>query len=284
MPEGAERDQGAPVEAGPLLDRIVIAEGQEAPSGIAVDDTFVYFANRDGGTIVRCSHQGCGADPELVVSDQDSPISLSMDATHLYWVTGWREGDVGGPASRPVFRCDLSACEDTIEPLDSGPYQPYGIAVIGDRVYLAAWPSLASCPKDGCSTGATVTLGSGPFVSLDVDDSWLYTAKFGQSQVERCPLTGCANGPPLFGNVMAMSVVVDAERAYVADYDFFRWQPQPGGGIRQPKILSCPIDGCAAPGPVEVETGEISPYALAEHGDRLYFTNIEHGSVVSVRK
>ena len=80
-----------------------------------------------------------------------------------------------------------------------------------------------------------------------------------------------------------MSVVDDGESLYVADYDFFDWRPLADGGKRHPRILRCPIGGCEA-GPTVFESGGISPYALAESGDHLYFTNIAHGTVVSVRK
>lgn len=235
---------------------------------------------------MRCPLGGCGAgNPEVVVSGQDHPIALALDQTHLYWVTGWRNGETGGPSSRPVQRCVLPGCAaQTIEPFERATYQPYGITVFGDNVYLSAWPSLASCPKTGC-TGAANNIGGGPYVSLDRDDTWLYAAGFGFREVRRCPLTGCNTGTTaVVTNVSPLSVVIDATSVFVADYDFFNFQGGQDAAIRTGRILRCPLAGCDAAGPTVVEAGEISPYALAERGDRLYFTNVGHGTVISRSK
>jgi hypothetical protein len=129
-----------------------------------------------------------------------------------------------------------------------------------------------------------VALGGGPFVSVDADQAWVYGAAFGLMRISRCPLSGCTTEPAFVTSVFPMSVVVDAENLYVADYDFFNWQGLPDGGTRQGRIVRCPLAGCGAAGPTVVESGEISPYAMAEYGDRLYFTNIAHGTVISIRK
>jgi len=265
--------------------RVVIAQGQDAPTGIAVDASFVYFANRDAGTIVKCPLRGCGtARPQEIISGQDHPIALSLDGANLYWATGWNEGETGMPPSRPVFRCQLADCAGSVEAVDHGSYQPYGVTVVGGQMYLASWPFLAVCSKQGCAQ-MSAQLGMGPFVSIDVDDTGIYVAEFGRSQVRHCPLEGCSAEPAFMDQVKAMSVVVDGTRVYVADFDFIRWPPpEPGAGERPARIVSCPLAGCPATGPTEVESGEISPYALAELGDRLYFTNVVQGTVVSIAK
>jgi hypothetical protein len=228
-----------PEEGGPMPDRILIAEGQDAPTGIVVDATSVYFANRDAGTIVKCPLSGCGpTGPTELASDQDHPISLAKDATHLYWVIGWREGDRGGGVvSRAIKRCELPGCSDTIEEFDSGGYQAQSVSVVGDLVYIAAWPILVSCSKEGCTSTGTTMLGHGPFISVDKDDAWIFAAKYGQSQVERCPLTGCAGTTVFMSDIQPLSVVIDDSSVYVSDYVIVAWRPDVTGGLRERRVL-----------------------------------------------
>ena len=275
-------DTGASTD-GPLPDRLIVATGQSSPTGITVDDTYVYFANRDDGTIVRCPHAGCGTnDAKILVTGQDKPIALAQDGTDLYWVTGWRMGQSGSPLSRPIFRCALPDCATDIQPFDRGTYQPYEIAVTADKVFLSAWPTLGSCAKTGC-TGTSATIASGPYVSVDADAATLYRCQVRIEASRELP------APWVLSRKVDPRCDRSDERGNRRSQSLhrrFRFLPFSRSGCRRtPRILRCPLAGCTAAAlPEVVESGDITPYALAEHGDRLYFTNVQQGTVISRRK
>lgn len=62
----------------------VVASGQGAPVGVAVDDTFVYWSDFEGGTVWR-RLKTLAALPELVAKDQADPQHLLVDGTNVYW-------------------------------------------------------------------------------------------------------------------------------------------------------------------------------------------------------
>ncbi len=111
----------------------------------------------------------------------------------------------------------------------------------------------------------------------------IYLARVGVQTVSRCPLSGCASADPvLIDAIRPISVAIDATSLYVSDYDVLQW----GGpdANTPPRILKCPIAGCGASGPTVLESGDISPYAIAVDSDRLYFTNFIQGTVISILK
>jgi hypothetical protein len=63
------------------------------------------------------------------------------------------------------------------------------------------------------------------------------------------------------------------------DWDFFNRESAP-----PPKIVRCLVTGCGSSAPELVRDGNISPYALAVDEDRVYYTNVDHGTVVSIPK
>ena len=72
----------------------VLAAGQANPGGLAVDDTSVYWVNRDDGTVMKVPIAG-GA-PTALASGQDDPQSIVVDTTSVYWTNPY--GDAGAGA------------------------------------------------------------------------------------------------------------------------------------------------------------------------------------------
>lgn len=278
------RDASAPEDAAPS--RVVIASGQHAPTGIAVNDSHVYFASRDDGTIVRCPRAGCGNNaPEVLLNGADHPIALALDASHLYWVTGYRNGETGAPTSRPVYRCPIADCSPANrDPVDRGTTQPYAIAVSDDKLYFASWPRLVRCPKLGCASSME-EIGSGPFVAVIVESDALYTAKVGQRVVTRCAPSGCNTmQTTVASDLYPMGIASDAEHLYMTDYNALNFTSSAtDGGTLPARVLRCKKPECDA-GVELLEQGDISPYAIASYGDRIYFTNVTQGTVISLRK
>ncbi len=276
----AEPDGGTTPDAntGP----ITIATGQGAPTGIAVSAAGIYFANRDDGTIAHCPLEGCGDNaPEILASGQDAPISVAVNDTDLYWVTGWNDGDSGMPTSRPVFHCPIDNCTaaTTVE-FDRGDNQPYGIRVVDGTVYLAGWPKMATCPTSGC-TNATTDIGMGPSLDINLDTDSYYDALYGWGQLQRCTRPDCSDAVVWIDGIYPTAVAVNDNTVYATDYDYSGRANMPA---RAPRILACPRTGCDASTMTVVAEGDVSPYGLAQYGDRLYYTNLQQGTVISIPK
>jgi hypothetical protein len=70
----------------------VLADGQDGPYAIAVDDAFVYWANFPylldfndrPGSVVKIPKEG--GTPVVLVVDQDQPCAIGIDATTVYYV------------------------------------------------------------------------------------------------------------------------------------------------------------------------------------------------------
>jgi len=62
----------------------VLAAKQARPYSVTMDDTHVYWANEENGTLARI--QRGGGDIELLVRGQSWPASIALDETHLYWM------------------------------------------------------------------------------------------------------------------------------------------------------------------------------------------------------
>jgi hypothetical protein len=52
----------------------------------------------------------------------------------------------------------------------------------------------------------------------------------------------------------------------------------------EPRVVRCPRSDCDADSLSVIASGEVSPYGIALYDTRLYFTNVAHGTVVSLRK
>lgn len=63
-----------------------IVPGLTSPSGIAVDGSHVYWANRGGGSIGRAALDGSGREDSFV-SGLREPTDVAVDDRYLYWVT-----------------------------------------------------------------------------------------------------------------------------------------------------------------------------------------------------
>jgi hypothetical protein len=63
----------------------ILAPAQQRPAEVATDGAFVYWANYEGGTVMRAS---AGGDVlEVLASGQPSPNGVALDADYIYWAT-----------------------------------------------------------------------------------------------------------------------------------------------------------------------------------------------------
>jgi hypothetical protein len=192
------------------------------------DDTHVYWQSHDA-TLLRCPVQGCAGLPELVVAlNEIGPQrAMTLDATHLYWLTGNGALTEGRVATAPK---DGSAA---IRYIAEGLSMLRSIAVQGETVYFSEFYSggwVKSCPVSGCGKAPTVLASSLDFPTLlDVDgdraywfqsigDWYGHPGQDAAADLMECPLEGCGSSPTVLATELhgPLALAVDATHFYWA--------------------------------------------------------------------
>jgi hypothetical protein len=122
-------------------------------SGIAVDDTSVYWAEPVAGRVMKCSLSGCSM-PAPFASGQASPTKVVVANHDLFWTNYGYDGGA-------VMTCPTAGCSSpTVFAAD----QPgaFGIAADSTTLYFSLYDikgQILACPLSGCA--APVVLASG---------------------------------------------------------------------------------------------------------------------------
>ena len=99
--------------------------------GLALNRRFVYWTNRDKGTVGRADLNGRHVTRRLIIGAHN-PTGLALDLHHLYWAN-----DIsGGPNTGTVARADLRGSHVN-ETFISGADGPFGVAVDSRYIYWA---------------------------------------------------------------------------------------------------------------------------------------------------
>jgi hypothetical protein len=163
-------------------------------TGLAVDASFVYYANIQNGGIARCPvGSSCTQSGQTTVSTHFA-MRLALDASYVYFT------DFGPD----VFRCTLPACTTAgLTTLVQGSSNTEGIFVDSTSLY---WTARHSNNSDGTvirsdkTTGATITTytttAKWPYAVTSDGTNVYWTEAFG-SAVYECPIAGCPNGVPI---------------------------------------------------------------------------------------
>lgn len=100
-----------------------VAAGQSSPSGVAVDERYVYWVNQ-AGTLMRADKEG--RDPRTLAVGPAGAEAITLDATSIYWVTA---------GAGTVMRIGKDG--SGFKTLASGQRNPWDIAVDDTDVYWA---------------------------------------------------------------------------------------------------------------------------------------------------
>lgn len=128
--------------------------GAGAPGGIAVDSTYIYWADTQQLSIGRANLDGSGADETFIpnatgVGASTSPTDVALDGTYVYWTDGERyigRATLEGQSVQPHF---IDAGADSF---------PTGIAVDAGTIYFTEFSQIMSVAASGGTPTSLVTL------------------------------------------------------------------------------------------------------------------------------
>lgn len=75
------------IETGSAAEESFIT-GQHGPYGIAVDSTYIYWANAESGYIGRAKLNGTSVEPTWLHTEATGVVGLAVDSAHIYWGAG----------------------------------------------------------------------------------------------------------------------------------------------------------------------------------------------------
>jgi hypothetical protein len=147
---------GGGCEAG-VCQPFTLVSGQPGATGIAVDDTGLYWAASGSGQVVHASADGGGA-TVLATDPGGASFALTIDDANVYWTVNNDNSDPTNPGR--VERCAKAGCARLPTTLVTNVREPYSVAVDGANLYWAEWDNGAvgrATKADGGAPGYIVT-------------------------------------------------------------------------------------------------------------------------------
>jgi hypothetical protein len=231
------------------------------PTRLALDDTFVYFVNWNGGGVFKVPKTGGAA--QTLATGQKS-VRVGLDDTHVYWTN-----EIGSAILRVPKA--LGAQQTVTNQANT----PYGFAVGASSIYFAelrAGGSVASVPKSGGAPNPIATGENWPF-EVTLTASHLYwTQLANNAALRRAPLAGGPAETVLGGLANPTAVTNDGTNLYLAVL---------GNGANKSQIFSIAIASGASS---LIADAQAQPRGLAVDEQHLYWTNGGNGTVMRIAK
>lgn len=172
-----------------------LAQGLQQPSGVAVDDEYVYFTSTSSSCSISSEGSECvgggvskvpleGGLPETV-DPEGAPLDVVLGEAGIYWVVTPTRVKFAPRGGGPV---EILA---TLTGEDAGP-----VAVDEEAVYVSstAMGRVVKVPLDGAEPfPVAVDLGYTGGIAADAD--WLYVAATSQGRIVRVKKDGSATDP-----------------------------------------------------------------------------------------
>ncbi len=202
-----------------------IQSNLNVPSGLAADNTFVYYTQGyDTDIVNKCPvGQNCDSSPDVVATGQTGVGGVTVDSTSIYWTNTGASEDGQIPNAGAVMKCSKSACNGPTA-LMQGPATTGAIAVDSTNVYWiqvdsASTYSVRTCPTTGCPAGGATLLASDDFSqggNLAVDSTGVYWTAPATQTIKKCALPGCPGGAVTLatGQNTPASITLDSKAIY----------------------------------------------------------------------
>jgi len=233
-----------------------LAQNQANPTGIAVYEDFVYWANKNDGTLNRTATNGTQA-VEILYNAAFNPWSIAVDETRLFW-TDTMEGSVrfmaktGGP-SLPVSNL-------------TSVYQ--GLALSNEKVFWAsALGSIWASPKVNASPTELISGLDNPD-DLAYRDGALYWTDRAQGSVNRFELST--------GESTALAVLQEEPIGITVDATHVYWTTLGSDAIRRATISGGQV--------TQLANGQGDPFRIVVDAIFAYWTSATHGQILRVQK
>ncbi|HEX6488709.1 MAG TPA: DUF5050 domain-containing protein [Candidatus Dormibacteraeota bacterium] len=212
-----------------------IVTGQNAPQGVAVNASHMYWAN-DDGSIVEANLDG--SNPATIVPQSSfAPAGLALDGSHLYWA------DFN---SGTIVEANLDGSNPTV--IASGQNSPVGVAVDSTHLYWAnvGDGTIVEASLDGTNPTTIVSGLDGP-AGLALDSSHLYWADLVDGTIVEANLDGSNPTVIATGLPFPVGVAVDSSNVY--------WADENDGTVMQSNL-----DGSS---PTVIANSQNAPYGVA---------------------
>jgi hypothetical protein len=200
---------GCPTAGCPEAGPTIYATGNGVIAGLAVDDTFLYWAEPLAGQVSKCDRSNCVPIP-LSVGGFGGPFGVAVDESYVYWTDDTYE---------QVMRCQLPSCGRNPDILASGQNNVLNIAVYGGNVYWTIFDSPGAvmwCPRTGCGGNpSTLAANLSMPASVAADDSGVYWTNSNDGTVMACKAGSCAKPVTIATQQPApYSIALDAVSVY----------------------------------------------------------------------
>ena len=180
------------------------------PSSLALDETWIYVTEYEGGTVKKLPKSGTG-DAIVIASGLTHPDNLLIDDSFVYWVdVGTTGGDGGLSTDGAVMKVSKDGGDVTT--LVGGLTFPDGFTRNGRRLYWIDWNGELNAVDTDGQNRATLTSNEFAFGAITADSTSVYWGS--STAVRRVAQSGGSPATvyPHTGNLNA--VVVDDTRVY----------------------------------------------------------------------
>jgi hypothetical protein len=192
------------------------APNVEAPSAVAVDSHYVYWAHGSypAGAIGRAKLDGTDVQPDFIPHSAGvlDPFGITVTGTHIYW-TNEAAGTIG--------RADISGANPDPSFISDPGNSPCGLATDNRFLYYTAYPGgnsvIARVPIGGGTPDDSFILAPDKDCGVAADSSHLYWTSGNSTEIERANLDGTERNPNFIHDVLAEGVAVTPQYVFWTD-------------------------------------------------------------------